>query len=454
MSERLANTFARYFCALRFEDLPAEVREKAKLCVLDAIGCAFEAKDLHAVRLTRETIEATHDATSHVATVWGAARAAHFLDAAMLNCVAIGGLLHDDTLMNSSSHPAGPVIGAALAVAEYLDASGRDTLRAIVAGYELMGRLGARGEVSFAAQRRGFRANSIFGAFGAVAAAGCLLQLDAGQFEHAIAATASFACGVLEPLEAGSMEWRHETGVACRNGILAALFAQRGLSAAVNSIEGEFGFVRAFANLSADAIETATLGRQFEITQTFHKPFPTASDRSLNAALSVVATLVNRHAVPHQDVAAVRIQTFARKIDYPGLGYHGPYDTIDQAILSKPWAVAAIVKHGTLIGAHYEQMNDPELLRLVRAVTIEGVEGWNSFDCGVRITLRDGTVIEGGSELVDRDLFFPGHTALLSRIAKMTEGQIAPGRLAEIAETVTRLDDAERISTLTGLLRS
>jgi 2-methylcitrate dehydratase PrpD len=454
MPQSFARTFARYFSGLRYEDLPPEVNEKAKLCVLDAIGCAFEAKDFAAVRLAREVVEATHDASSHLAIVFGAARPAHFLDAAMLNCIAIGGLLHDDTLMNSSSHPAGPVIGAAIAVAEHAGASGRETLRAIVAGYELMGRLGGRGEVSFAAQRRGFRANSIFGAFGAAAAAGCLLDLDEDRFAQAIEATASFACGVLQPLEAGSMEWRHETGIACRNGIMAALFAQRGLEAAEASIEGEFGFLRAFANLSPDAIETATLGRQFEILQTFHKPFPTASDRSLNAALSVVATLVARHAVPHEDVAAIRIQTFARKVDYPGLGFHGPYRTIDQAILSKPWAVAAIVRYGTLIGAHYAAMNDPELLRLVRLVTIEGVEGWNSFDCGVRITLRDGRVIEGGSELVDRDLFFPAQPALLARIARMTEGLIRPERLGEIAQVIARLDDLDDISTLTALLRS
>jgi hypothetical protein len=63
-------------------------------------------------------------------------------------------------------------------------------------------------------------------------------------------------------------------------------------------------------------------------------------------------------------------------------------------------------------------------------------------------------VIEGGSELVDRDLFFPAQPALLARIARMTEGLIQPERLDEIAQAVARLDDLDDISSLTALLRS
>ena len=44
--EPLAARIARSIAALSAEDLPAEVTDKVKLCLIDLIGCAFESRDL------------------------------------------------------------------------------------------------------------------------------------------------------------------------------------------------------------------------------------------------------------------------------------------------------------------------------------------------------------------------------------------------------------------------
>ena len=453
MADALAYRFAEYLSEMEYDTLPPSVVAKTKRCIFDAIGCALEAFDIDAVALTRATVAALDGAGSRRAVIWGASQSAHFLDAALVNCVAIHGLLHDDTLMNVSGHPAGPVIAAAFAVGEDRSAGGREILRAIVAGYELMGRLGGRGALSFAAQRRGLRANSIFGAFGAAAAAASLLRLDRDRYAQAIAATASFACGILEPLRAGTMEWRHETGVAARNGIMAGLFAEQGLRAAPHAIEGAFGFMRAFPNLPADAVDTSDFGTRFEIEATFHKPYPTASDRSWNAALSLVASLVREHAVDHRDVNAVRVRVFARKLDYPGLGYRGPFDTVDQAAFSKPWAIAAIVRYGTLVGTHYADLNEAAHARLVPLIAIEGAEGYNEFQCHVSIELAGGSRLEAGSDDVSASTFFPEQDELFERVRRMLEGRVPLEELRNIANAVEHIDETGDVREVARLLR-
>ena len=44
--EPLAARIARSVVAVSAENLPAEVTDKVKLCLVDLIGCAFESRDL------------------------------------------------------------------------------------------------------------------------------------------------------------------------------------------------------------------------------------------------------------------------------------------------------------------------------------------------------------------------------------------------------------------------
>jgi len=211
-NDAVAGQLGNYLSGLRYEDLPAEVIEKAKTCLLDAIGAALEGYQLEPVSLAYDVAEEISSGGG--ATLWGRGSAVSALSATFANCVAIHALLHDDTLMTSWSHPAGPVVGAAVSMAESLKADGRKTLLAIVAGYEVMGRLGGNGAIAFEGIRRGFRANSTYGVFGGAAAAATLIDLDRSQYGNALACAASFANGLIEPLHAGSMEWRRRT--ACK----------------------------------------------------------------------------------------------------------------------------------------------------------------------------------------------------------------------------------------------
>ena len=99
-------------------------------------------------------------------------------------------------------HAGGVMVPTALAVAEKRSRSGKQTLTAIVAGYEIATRIGMVASKGFHSQ--GLHPTGVCGAFGAAATAAKLLGLDAGQFAHALGIAGSQASGSLEFLADGA----------------------------------------------------------------------------------------------------------------------------------------------------------------------------------------------------------------------------------------------------------
>lgn len=453
MSQAVATELGSFLSALRFEDLAAEVVEKAKICVLDAIGMALEGYRLAPVAMAFD-VAAELSRGAGDATLWGRGDRVGFLEAAFGNCIAIHALLHDDTLMDSWSHPAGPVVAAAIACAERAGASGARTLLGIVAGYEVMARLGGEGKIAFEGVRRGFRPNSTYGVLGAAAAAATIFELNAEQYRNAIACAASFANGLIEPLYAGSMEWRHETGVAAHNGIRAALLARRGLVAAPTAIEGKFGFWRAFGGATErPASATDGLGQSFGIMKAFHKPYPTASEYTWNSAMYVTHQLVRQYRVDYRDVERIEVTVLGKMLEYPGLSYAGPFETIDQAIASKPFAIAAIVRNAGFTGEVYRtQLRDADLYALAQRVKVAGADDWEGWRCQVALHLTDGRTLEGDEGLVDQTIFYPDWRGIVAKFKSLAASAVPEEQADAIAEAVFALDQAPGVGPLVRLL--
>lgn len=450
----VTSQLGRYLSGLRFEDLPPEVVEKAKICLLDAIGTALEGCELEPIAIAFDVAEELSSGGN--VTLWGRGSSVSVLPGAFANCVAIHALLHDDTLMNSWSHPAGPVIAAAIAVAEAWGIDGPRTLLGIVSGYEVMGRLGGSGVIAFEGIRRGFRANSTYGVFGATAATASMLGLDANQYANALACAASFANGLIEPLHTGSMEWRHETGVAAQNGVQAALLARKGLRAATTALEGKFGFWRAFGGASeAPASATEGLGKSFEITSTFHKPYPTASEYTWNSAMYVTHQLVLKNKIDYREIERAEVTVMSKMLTYPGLAYSGPFQNIDQAIASKPFAIAAILRNASFTSHVYRsQLHSPEIQDLARRVLVTGSDQWvDEWRCLVNIVLKDGRCYTGDEQMVDRSIFYPNKAQITDKFRTMVAETAFGSRSDEITSQVFSLDSMDHVGPLTRTLR-
>jgi 2-methylcitrate dehydratase PrpD len=247
---------AEKIVALRDAPLNAEAETVAKQCLLDWFGVAVQGAqepvaDIMTSELTRGN-EGTH-------SIIGRREKASLIDAALINGTIGHALDYDDAIPASLGHATVPVAPTVLALAAELDASGEQTLRAFLAGYEAECAIGGYfGPDHYA---RGYHATSTIGAFGAAAAASLLLGLDAHQTARALSLAATQASGLKSLF--GSMGKPMHAGRAAADGLLAARLVARGFDAIEDGLENAQGAGPVLAGLEAGAaIDVTKFGTQ------------------------------------------------------------------------------------------------------------------------------------------------------------------------------------------------
>src|ERR1700693_6222147 len=132
---------AEFVSGLTYEQIPAEVRERIKLLILDSLGCAIYGADLEWCRILQASLEAV-DAT-RTTSVWGTRLSLSSPHAALINGTQVQGFELDDVHRQGVLHVGAVTLPALIAVAEsHADLSGREFLAAAVAGYEIGPRVG------------------------------------------------------------------------------------------------------------------------------------------------------------------------------------------------------------------------------------------------------------------------------------------------------------------------
>src|SRR5690349_21340575 len=217
-------------------DIPADVAEHLKICLLDSLGCGLFG-----------AAQPWGDIAGNVAIQMSGGGACSLFartdkvgpgDAALANGTAIHGFELDDAHVSSSHHPGAVTVPAVLAVAEARGATGADVLAALAAGYEVGLRLGICAGVSHSTS--GFHVTGTVGTFGAAAGAARVLRMSAHQTAHALGVGGTQAAG-LYSARTGAMTKRFHAGRASQSGVVATLLAEQGFTGSLDVIEAPFG---------------------------------------------------------------------------------------------------------------------------------------------------------------------------------------------------------------------
>src|SRR5579871_2450180 len=244
VAESLAVTrqLAEALSAARYEDLSPATLEDTRRSILDWLGSALAGAVEPPARMAQRVVALL--GSSSEATVLAAGRSSA-AGAALANGVASHILELDDIHKGSTIHAAAPVISAALAVAEREHADGKAFLLAVAVGYEAALRIG---EAVNPSHYRFWHPTGTVATFGAAAAAGSLLKLDAAQMLDALGSAGTQAAGLWEFNADGAMSKHLHPGKAAFNGILSADLAREGFTGAKRILEGERGFFRAMSD--------------------------------------------------------------------------------------------------------------------------------------------------------------------------------------------------------------
>src|SRR3979411_1043319 len=255
---------AEFVSALSYDRIPAEVRERIKLLILDSIGGAIYSVDLEWCRILRETCAAL-DAT-RTTSVWGTGERLSSPHAALVNGTQVQGFELDDVHRQGVLHVGAVTLPALIAVAEsHAELTGREFLAAAVAGYEIGPRVGkCMGQEHIG---QGWHSGATVGVFSAAAGAARALRCTAGQTVHALGIAGTQSAGLMAA-QYGAMVKRMHAGRSSQSGLYGALLAQNGFTGIVDVFEAPYGgfcttFSRSNDRFNLDEL-SAGLGERFE----------------------------------------------------------------------------------------------------------------------------------------------------------------------------------------------
>src|SRR3954471_13777903 len=294
--------------AIRYDGLPLEAVDWAKMAILDTVGVTLAGAGESCAQIV-ERVLAT---SGGECLIFGNDPRAGSPCAGPLNGTASHALDFDDVSNSLGGHPSAPILPALFAAGEILDSTGRDFIAAYVAGLETETRIG-RG-VNLHHYEKGWHPTATLGVFGAAAACCHLMALDRAKTAQALAIAASLASGVKANF--GTMTKPLHVGHTARNGLFAAQLAREGFTANDAALEHKQGFLQVFngtGNFDADAI-LADWGRPYDIVSPGIgiKKHPCCG--STHSAVDAMLALRTEHSIVPDKVARIESWTHPRRL--------------------------------------------------------------------------------------------------------------------------------------------
>jgi 2-methylcitrate dehydratase PrpD len=455
----LARRIADFAVALNYDAIPATVRERARIQILDGLGVGLASNAYPFAERAMEGIVALGGVGE--CGVLGRTERLPYRDAALANGILIHGLDFDDTHLASIVHATAASLPCALSLGEHLGAHGRDVLVAYAAGMEVAIRIGAAVKGGF--HHAGFHATGVVSHFSSAVVAGKLLGLTAEQMVWAQGIAASSAAGVQVFLEEGAWTKRFHPGWGAVAGITAAYLARSGFVGPTRPYEGKFGLLEthlqdhiaaADPSLIADA-----LGTRWDLADTAIKPYPVC--HFIHGAAD--AALLLRAQVPDpQAIRSVRILLPAPTLPIvaePAADKARP-QTDYAAKFSAPFVIATCLLRGRFGLAELEPsaLTDPDVLALCarsQCVADPDTAFPTYFSGGVELELADGRRLREhvrvNSGAGERALDVAGASAKFLDAASM---HLSRGAAERACEAVLAIDTTSVRDTMAALVKN
>ncbi len=391
MTDRMVTReLAQWISGLSGSDIPGEVRSEGVRTFVNWLGCALGGADHPSMDAALRALSPFSGPRS--STVLGRTDTLDPMNAALLNGISSHVLDYDDTHLKTIIHPAGPVASALLALAELRPMSGEDFLTALIAGVEVECRIG--NSVYPAHYDRGWHITGTAGVFGAAAACGQAMGLDAQRQTWALGLAGTQSSGLREAF--GTMTKSYHPGVAAMNGLRSALLAEAGFDSAEQGIEGRRGWAAILSDAFDETEILGGLGERWEAALNSYKPFACGIviHPTIDGCQQIRAEIGDRV----NDIAKVELRTHPLVLELTGkraprTGLEAKFSVFHSA------ACALLRGDGAPTAFTDEVVNLPEILDLRGRV--EAITDPDMHEASVNITLtfNDGTTLE---KYVDR----------------------------------------------------
>ena len=453
----ITRTLAKFCAELTYEDLSPEVVDWAKYLCLDFAGVTLNGSTTQSARTVVEAIESVQ--RPGPSAIIGTSKRALPEYAAMANGTAFHSVELDDVNNEASLHPGVVAYPTALAMADVARVDGRSFITSVVAGYDVMVRLG-RALKPAEHYGRGFHPTATCGAFGAAAVASRLLGLNTNSMTAALGVAGSQAAGSLEFLVDGTWTKRLHPGWASNSGIWAATLAQAGFLAPSTIIEGRHGFLQAYSGDPNPDLVLKDLGDEFLVTRTSIKPHSCC--RYKQGPIDCLIDLRERHGVKAEDVERATIGVLSAGFNVvaaPEEDKRNPTSVVDMQF-SMPFGAAIALLYGRASLSEYstdvvQRPEVQELMGRVQCVTDPSLDALypRQWPAWAEVATTDGRILRSQIEYPKGD---PENALswqeMKDKFTNLSAPVVSPEHQEQIISAIEGLDDMADVRGLAELL--
>ena len=381
VSEYIANAISH--------KLPDHVLEKTKFHFLDTIASMISGSTMLAGKRAVQFVRAQGD-RSEQASLLGTNIKTTAINAALANGMFGHADETDDSHAESLTHPGCGIVAAVLAAGELHNRSGLELLKAMALGYDICCRL-TKSLHPYEFRANGHSSHTFGPNFGAAAAAGALLGVNALQARYLLSYAAQQASGISCWMrDQDHIEKAFDFGgMAARNGMTSALMVTNGFTGVDDVFSGERNFYDAYGINPLRQELSVDLGKRYEILQTSIKRWTVGSpiQAPLDCIDEIIQT-IDEPLVPSM-IANILVQIPHESLTIVN-NRHMPEICLQHL-------VALMIIEGKMdfhLAHDRSRMNDPRILELRKLIQLEGSDALSknmpTRQGIVRITLNSG----------------------------------------------------------------
>jgi len=399
--------------SLRLEDVPSQVIESAKYCMIDTIGVsAFGSQFPWSQTILKYAKSYGSGGKSQVLGIPNLRL--HAPHAALVNG-AFAHAFEQDSLRQPGAgvHPGATLLPPALALTQELNTSGELLLKSFIASCEVMFRIGAASKHS--SEKLGFHAPGLTGVFGAALSSGIVLGLNPRELSNALGIAGSLSSGLLAFTKSrrGAEVKRLHLGKACESGVQASRLAFDGFEGPESILEGQFGFLHSYCNEQDPDLLTKGLGSDWETSRICLKTYP--CHITAHPPIYSLLEMMKEFDFSADDILGCHL-TVPEKV----LSHHdnkNPKD-IKQAQYSVPFCLAIAMSYDVLNPNIFSDaiVQDYKVIENCKKITMVAYSDQlkrSSWTSNLAITLKNGQTLSRES---DEFIGSPGHPLTLSQL--------------------------------------
>jgi 2-methylcitrate dehydratase PrpD len=451
--ERAVSKIIEHLGRTQPEDLSRELVETTNKFILDSIGVAIAGWKApgcaEAIALLKEwggkpeAIVMCHG--GKIPSPW----------AAMANSMMMHALDFDDTLDDSALHAYVSVLPAALACAQAVGGvSGLRLIASVALGVDLVCRLGLA-----TVRPLSWIRTATCGTFGAAAAAGYVLGLDAEGLQRALSVAYSQTAGNAQCLVDGGLVKRIQPAFSAKAGVLSAFLAARGVTGSADFLEGQYGFFNLYegGDYRRERLLEG-LGENFLGMQLSIKPYP--SCRMTHASIDAALSLREQYSINPGTVNEIIVSVSPMSHSMVGSSFVIRTNPQVDAQFSIPYTVATAMLNGDVCLEHFEEdaIRDTRIHNYSRKVVVLTDPGLPDRDMShATMEIRtQGEVFKTATEAMKGS---PGNPmsvdecrAKFKKCVAYSKNETIAAGSGRIVETILGLSSLPDIRMLTDLL--